>query len=327
MKKSIIIAVLLFGFMSAGFAKIWRVNNVAGVSADFTTAQAAHDDILVQPGDTLHLEPSTVSYGSLTMTKRLTIIGTGDFLGANPNVQYSPLAATLSFVNINDTDANGSVLHCNLSSSLNLNGVSNIRIERCHIENTVTLTNSSSIVLLNNFLYYLSISSNTSSIVVSNNIIEYNIDMVNTASAVITNNVIKANIINASAAEIYNSTFQNNVINKTGLTLTFFASIVQNNLASNATLPAGNGNVNNVVMTNVFANPNGLDDISFRLQTAIANPAAGAGIAGVDCGAFGGSTAFKLGLQPATPAIYKILAPVTPSGNTMNVTFSTRSNN
>ena len=327
MKKFFIFSFVSIFISNITFAKIWRINNVAGVTADFTTAQLAHDNILVLSGDTLHLEPSTVTYGSLVMTKRLTIISIGDFFSANPTVQYSPITGRLTSLTINNVNANGSVLHCNITSSLNITGVSNIRIERCHIEGTTTLTTSSSITVLNNFLFALSISTNTSSIVVSNNIIEYYLDMATTASAIISNNILKAVTPNVISTQIYNSTFQNNIINKNSLTLTFTACIVQNNLASNATLPAGSGNVNNVVMTNVFVNPNGIDDISYILQTSVANPASGAGIGGIDCGAFGGTTPFKLGLQAAVPSIYKLTAPVTPSGNTMNVIFSTRSNN
>jgi hypothetical protein len=319
----LLVAMLLITF---SYAKIWRVNNVPGVSADFTSAQLAHDNAQVQAGDTLHLEPSTTSYGNLTLTKRLTLISIGDFFAANPTVQYATVPGRLGVVTINNANANGSVLHCNISSSLSLTGVSNIRIERCRIESNLSLSNSSSITILNNFLYLVSIVNNSTSVIVSNNIIEYYIDMANTTSAVITNNVIKAVNTGLITSNIYNSTFQNNIINKT-LTIVFAASIVQNNLTSNTTLPAGNGNQNSVAMTNVFVNPIGTDDASFRLQTASANPAAGAGVGGIDCGAYGGSTAFKPGLQAAIPAIYKINAPVTPSGSTMNVTFSTRSNN
>jgi hypothetical protein len=80
-------------------------------------------------------------------------------------------------------------------------------------------------------------------------------------------------------------------------------------------------------MTTVFVNPSGNDDASFVLQTAGANPAVGTGAAGVDCGAYGGNTPFKRGLQAAIPAIYKLSAPAAPVGNTMNVVFSTKSNN
>ncbi len=326
MKKFFLFAFALI-LLNAASAKIWRVNNVAGIDADFTTAQLAHDNVLVQAGDTLHLEPSTVTYGNLTMTKRLTVISIGDFFGTNTDVQYSPLTGRLTSITIANVNANGSVLHCNISASVSLSGVSNIRIERCHIENSLTLTNSTSITVLDNFLYLLIISTNSSSIVVSNNIFEFYIDMANTASATISNNVFKATGGNSYTVQIYNSTFQNNIINKAGLTYQFASSIVQNNISSNTTLPAGSGNVNSAVMTSIFVNPNGTDDLSFMLQTSVANPANGAGVGGIDCGAFGGSAPFKPGLQAAVPAIYKLSAPVTPSGNTMNVQFSTRSNN
>ncbi len=61
--------------------------------------------------------------------------------------------------------------------------------------------------------------------------------------------------------------------------------------------------------------------------TSGGNPATGTGFGGIDMGAFSGTTAFVLGLQPAIPAIYQINAPAAPSGNTMTVTFSTKSNN
>ncbi|MEP7141801.1 MAG: hypothetical protein ABI707_02965 [Ferruginibacter sp.] len=327
MKKIFIFSVVATLISSASFAKIWRVNNTPGVAADYTTAQLANDNILVLSGDTLHIEPSTTNYGNLNMSKRLTVISTGDFFGSNPTVQYSPLAARLTTVTISNVNANNSVLHCNITSSLFITGVVNVRVERCHIEGLITLTNASGIIILNNFLYAVGISTNSSNIVLTNNIVEYYVDMATTASAIISNNVIKAFAAGSTTFQIYNSTFRNNIINKSGYTVTFFASIIENNLTSTTTLPAGNGNQNSVVMTNVFVNPSGTDDISFRLQTAVANPATGAGVGGIDDGAYGGTTPFKPGLQPAIPAIYKMSAPVTPSGNTMNLTFSTRSNN
>jgi hypothetical protein len=154
------------------------------------------------------------------------------------------------------------------------------------------------------------------------------ITMANSASATITNNVIKAIYNGGANMNIYNSIFQNNIINKSSLTSTFTNCTVANNLGPAAnSLPVGNGNVNSVNMVNVFVNPNGTDDQSFKLQTSGANPAAGSGVGGIDCGAFGGSSAFKNALQPAIPSIYKLSAPVTPSGSSMTVTFSTRSNN
>ena len=305
-------------------AKIWRVNNVAGVVADFTTAQAAHDNASVNPGDTLHIEPSITLYGTLTMTKRLTIISIGNFLSATPTAQYSPVTGTITSISISNVSASNSVFHCNVSSTVSITSANNMRLERCRIQNALTFVSSSSNIVMDCYLYYVDFS-NSNSNVFTNNIVNYYLDINANASATVTHNVFFAETAILSRP-MNNSTFQNNILNKLG-GFTFTNCIVENNVAANATLPAGSGNQNNVSMASVFVNPSGNTDASFVLQTANPNPAKNAGIGGVDCGAFGGSSAFKLALQPAIPAIYKLSAPAAPTGNTMNVVFSTRSNN
>ena len=327
MKQLFILSVFTVFIVGQSSAKIWRINNMPAVVADFTTPQLANDNPLVQPGDTLHIEPSNSNYGNLTMTKRLTVISIGDFFTANPNLQYTPYTGILNAIIINNINANGSVLQCNLNSVCNLTGVSNIRVERCHIGDNLNLNGTVNISVVNSVLRLISVT-NSTSIVVSNNIILYYVDMNASSTAVISNNVLKSGGTGNQTSDIFNSTFQNNIINVAGLTLNFTSSTVQNNLTSNAALPAGNGNVNNVNMATVFVDPTGAkNDISYQLQTAVANPAAGAAGTADDLGAFGGTAPYKPGLQPAIPAIYKITAPVAPTGNTMNVTFSTRSNN
>lgn len=91
MKRIVLLSVAATLNCGISFAKIWRVNNNTGVTADFTTAQAANDAAAVLSGDTIHLEPSTASYGGLTCSKRLTWISTGAFLNLYPNEQYSPM--------------------------------------------------------------------------------------------------------------------------------------------------------------------------------------------------------------------------------------------
>jgi hypothetical protein len=317
---------LLFAvlFCANSFAKVWRINNIPGITADFTTAQAAHDNLSVFAGDTLHLEPSTTGYGNLTMTKKLTIISVGDFLGTNPGVQYSQITGTLGSVTINNVNASGSVFHCSMSGNLSVQNTTSCRIERCNINGQLYLNSTSNTTVLQNYLNYV-IVANSNNTIISNNIISYYLQVQSTASATVTNNVIFAESA-VSNQPMFNSSFQNNILNKLG-SFTFTNSIVENNLAANASLPAGNGNQTNVNMVNVFVNSSGNTDAAFKLQTTIANPAQGAGVNGVDCGAYGGTAAFKPGLQPAIPAIYKLNAPATPAGNTMNITFSTRSNN
>ncbi|MBA2498953.1 MAG: hypothetical protein H0V30_04440, partial [Chitinophagaceae bacterium] len=81
-------------------AKIWRVNNNTGITADFTTLQAAHDG--AASGDTIHLEGSATSYGGLTCTKKLFIVGPGYFLDEHPNTQALQQTAQVGAFTLND---------------------------------------------------------------------------------------------------------------------------------------------------------------------------------------------------------------------------------
>ena len=45
-------------------AKIWRVNNNPGITADFTTFNGAATSASVLAGDTLYMEPGNTVYGT-----------------------------------------------------------------------------------------------------------------------------------------------------------------------------------------------------------------------------------------------------------------------
>ena len=64
-------------------AKSWRVNNNPNTDADFMQLVDAHD--AASDGDTIYVDGSGESYGSITIKKQLTIIGPGYFLDQNPN--------------------------------------------------------------------------------------------------------------------------------------------------------------------------------------------------------------------------------------------------
>src|SRR6476646_6625357 len=95
-------------------AKIWRINNTPGVSADFISPQAALSSPSVVNGDTLHLEGSASAYSQFTLDKRLVIIGTGYFISgpdANTGLQANPYTSTFNGgAIILDSTASGSVI-------------------------------------------------------------------------------------------------------------------------------------------------------------------------------------------------------------------------
>jgi hypothetical protein len=313
-------------------AKIWRVNNGTGVVADFTTVQAAHDG--AAPGDTIHLEPALNSYGNLNMNKRLTIISTGAFSTNNPNIQADPKNAYVGNVNIANTGANGSVLSVRFSEGFNVsNGVSNISLINCVAtyasdnlnfagRTYITIDNSDNIVISKCFVSSIQFSNNSNNILVNNNIVWGFITNNGNSDGVITNNVFRAGNA-ADAATIFNCVVANNIWNK-NLATSFTNCNVGNNFApGTGTAPTG---FTFVDMATVFVDANGgfVDNV---YQLKVGSPAIAAGEGGIDCGAFGGGSPYKLGATPAIPSIYKLNVPAAPAGNSMNIIFSTRSNN
>ena len=328
MKKFFLLSVAATLTCSISFAKIWRVNNNFGVTADFTTAQLANDNASVVAGDTIHLEPSITDYGSLTCTKRLTWISTGAFLDIHPNLQFSTNVGKITGITATVAGAANSVFHV-YASSLTLYSPG-IRVDRCYISGSLAIDayagyGSGNMVIINSFIG-TSLTVNTGgNHVITNNIVGNNLSVgANTTLAVFTNNVFNA--ISGSVGTVNNSIVENNIFNKATTAYTFTNSTVQYNMSgAAAVLPAGNNNQNNVAMANVFVNNFGSDDASFVLKAG--SPAIAAGSSGVDLGAYGGASPFKIALQPAIPAIYNISAPEATAGNTLNVTFSTKSNN
>lgn len=339
MKKLNILFAVLFIALTAN-AKIWRVNNNSGITADFTTAQAAHDAASV--GDTIHLEPSGTSYGNLTMTKRLIIVSSGDFITQNPGYQVMANSGFVTTLTIADVNANGSVVMVKFSDNININnGVGNLLIQSCAASyrggahnccgyaGNININNSDNIIIKNCFINNINFSNNSNNIVVTNNIIGNAVVNGGDCDGVISNNVIHAYWYQNQGGNFYNCTVENNIFNY-GVQESFNSCLVRNNLNrtfyNNYQLPTGNGNQNNVDMSTVFVDYQaGYLDNGFVLKAG--SPAIAAGTGGVDCGAFGGSTPFKLAVTPPIPSIYKLEVPSTPAGNTMNIKFSTRSNN
>ncbi len=301
----------------AAQAKIWRVNNNPGVVADATTAQAAHN--LAAAGDTIHLEPSSTNYGDVTCTKRLTWLSIGSFLSQNTGNQYSSNEAIAGKFTM-QSGSQGSLISVYSSSNIDVY-IDNITVIRSRVTgwintagiNAFNLTVSQCYV--NTYINFLG-----ANCIAANNICTY-ISTGGNASAVINGNII----FNGGSRTIYNSVFQNNII--ISGTYSFFNSNVSFNMTSGAAgLTAGNGNIFSVPMENVFVNHLSNPTVDKNLMLKPGSPAIGAGDGGIDMGAFGGSTPFVLGLQPAIPAITALSSPSASGTNSINVTFSAKSN-
>jgi hypothetical protein len=333
MKKFFLLSVAATLISSLSFAKIWRVNNNAGVIADFTTAQQANNSASVMNGDTIHLEPSPASYGHLDASKRLTWISIGAFLVNYPNEQYHIHPGSITSLNVypGSNLADNSSFHVFIIGDVNIDA-NNITLYRCYVGGSINHagfvggTGGALLAVIGCYVVGNISINKGSGHIVSNNIIGTNISSSGGATSVqFTYNVINA--LTAGGPSINNAVVENNIFNKSIFGINFINSTVRYNFASSATasLPAGNNNTNGVTMTNVFVNSTGNIDSAFVLKAG--SLAIGAGISGTNLGAFGSVSPFKLSVQPPVPAIYGILAPATPSGNTLTVTFSTKNNN
>ena len=89
-KAALAAAVLTFVGAQTVSAKSWRVNNNSTKKANFVDINAAMASADVVAGDTLYLDPGCVMASSQTISKAVTVIGTGYFL------QNGLVAATIN---------------------------------------------------------------------------------------------------------------------------------------------------------------------------------------------------------------------------------------
>lgn len=305
-------------------AAILRVNNnpaVTGVNV-YTTAQAAHN--AANAGDTIHLEPTgNGTYGTLTLTKQVILIGTGDFVISNPGQQATFLpSGSCDVINFN-AGCSGSKVFVKCGTINVTASVSDITISRCHITGSINFSNGVSctnIAVKQNVIDYSFNASNTTinSLIFSNNYLGQGIRVSNTSSAVITYNVFGASQA-CCTLDFNNALFSNNIF--AGIPSPYYLSFTNCNVYGNIaysgnTLPAGN--VNNVNMTEVFATWPATAD-KYQLKPTYPNQ---------NVGMYAGPDPYKPACTPPVPSVYEIAIPVsTPLGSNLNITVSTKSNN
>lgn len=121
---------LVFGASTAN-ARSWRINNDETKKANFTSINAAMSSEDVQAGDTLYLDPGCV-IASQTISKRVTLIGTGYLSKAHPTA-YITNGLSISAAN---TKVEG--VYCTGSISVTANYVT---LERCKIDTYISTSN------------------------------------------------------------------------------------------------------------------------------------------------------------------------------------------
>lgn len=330
MKKLITVCIFSLVYLSVQ-ANIYRVNNNPGTAAQYTVAQAAHD--ACNAGDTLYIEGSTISYGTLNISKKINLIGPGYFLPQNPQTQVNPSSAPFTNINCN-VGSLGSYI-----TGLDVGYIqiydNNIVLKRNYFHSaSVTIpavsiqSNKSGILITQNYIttswsysgqYAIGISAGCSNITVTNNYLGglyingTVIYMDPAAAALIVNNTIVGGANNSLT--LNNCTFNNNIVNFSAGSISGANNSQNNNLSVNAMLDTTGGNSHhnqiNVPMTSVFIGT-GSTDGQYKLKAG--SPAIAAGLSGENCGMFGGSDPYVLSGMPTVPSIYFFGAPTSGYG-------------
>ncbi|MBD0259039.1 MAG: hypothetical protein ICV83_25250 [Cytophagales bacterium] len=348
----LIVSVLLTMPVSA---KIWRVNNNTGVAADFTTLQAAHDG--AANGDTLHVEGSATSYGALTLTKKLVIIGPGYYLGENPDTQALKLTAKAGYIRFfqasagsvlmgmdmqgqnTDVHANDITIKRNLYALPNGNdnpewGVGAIYLYYQY-SGSGNLGPIANIFIVQNYGARISNSYAATGVLITNNFLTTNsyvdpttnwaVTLDDNTEAILKNNVIRGKV------QLFNSNVTNNIL--FAGTFEKNNNLVSNNLGSGTQFDNANGNKQNVDMATVFVGAGEGVSTDGRWNLKAGSPAIGAGYGStpqnrVDAGMFSGSTPYVLSGMPPVPSVYFFEnQPVGSSADGIDVTIRVKSRN
>jgi hypothetical protein len=326
MKKRILLYTMLAMFFATNAAAtVWRVNNNAGVSADFNNLQTAINSASVLAFDTLYVEGSYTTYGAISLSKPLILIGTGYFLSENDTTQAFMYNSTISSANIN-SGSEGSKIIGFLIDGRDIVGFCSIYIKSSHItilrnrmiynggtDFAIKLAGNDlhDIVVEGNFISLIngggagigtfSNGANGLNIIIRNNYIKaynYSINLpINSYNGIFVSNNILTKALQTNSAIFTNNIMIEGTISGSG-------NAYYNNIGNSTQFGSQNGNQQNVNMSNVFVNHTSGVDNGLLLKPG--SPAIGAGFGGVDCGIFGGENPYVLSGLPPIPSIFEV---------------------
>lgn len=355
MKKSLLFLSLCLAGLSVQ-AKIIQVNNNVGAVADYSLLQKAIDN--ASSGDTIYVAGSPNLYDGQTIliNKKVVIIGPGFFLGENGQNQASNLTAKILNMELGEGGDNSVIVGLTFeewTSSLffskrrpdNTEGEktsNNVTLKRNKFSHVAVYFASGTIICQNYFVpknsHGIYLDNSSSNTLVQNNIINSNnspsvygnhstnIGLTNT---IISNNTLSDGLKYISGVNIYNNIFiSDGLSNSNNNTLKNNIFTISKDLALPST-QTGNTELNNkysITSTDLFVKTAPAIDNEFKLKTN--SPAAGAGIDGIDAGAFGGLNAYKLSGLPPVPSIYEVTTTgVGTKENGLKIVIKAKSNN
>jgi len=364
----IALAVVAICFTQQVDAKIWRVNNQSnydgstlwgdnfGGTAGYPVFKQVDQAVafgIVNDGDTIHVEGSTITYAATTITKNLVVIGAGYLLTDNPKTSNNVLETKIARISFNAGSENSQVIGMDVVYAgsgldrevyVNVNGIT---VKRCRIEGGIEFGYPlADVYILENFFPNI-VNSNAivpnssglfvppTDIIFNNNICQKTLTWGTPIANPTTmwpilqcnNNVFDGpdNLATPNLA-FSTSEFKNNILMPTNAKVNIAASagVIAYNIGTLST-QFGTTDNNLVVpaITTLFVTSTSTDG---AYQIAAASQANDTGSDGTDRGAFGGTAAisrYTLSGLAAIPVIYQITTPGATS-TSLPVTISAR---
>lgn len=252
--KKLLFSLVLAATAFTANATVRTVNNGTVSAGQYTTVQAAVD--VSKAGDTIYIHGSQISYGDVTLNKRLVLMGAGHNL---TGTQFN-FPTTLSYIYLSrgnsTTLPTGSTIKGISFGAIEGSGgslaVNNITLERNFIGSYANIWGTGWI-FRNNFVGYISIN-NFKNTIISNNVFTNYIFTSNQPSVIITNNIFLNNFYfqTVSYATVTNNIFLNPAFaNFSGTQNTWNKNImIYSDPANYKTFPPANntgvGNLNTV---------------------------------------------------------------------------------
>lgn len=337
--KTLSIPALIILLYLPALATVRTVSNDPTRPAQFngtgnTSFVAAHN--ASSPGDTLYVYGSPFDYGTLTISKRLVVIGAG--YGPNNQFGQPTRANQISLFRDGSTDPSGSVITGLLiSGNINCTGTlatNNITILRNRISGSIYLYISSALqatgwTIYNNIVYSVlgnatsRTAASSTNILIANNIITGSVGYFNSNTVLIDHNVFLGS---SNLYQVWNAIITNNIFVRSSgdifssevVFCTFNKNIsLQNTIGSASTYSptnifeatytgtgggsnSGSGNLvgTNPLFENVPNNDTYNTTYNYRLQAG--SPGKNYATDGTDVGIYGGSYPFPSGGTPGS---------------------------
>ncbi|MBN2745470.1 MAG: hypothetical protein JXR34_02005 [Bacteroidales bacterium] len=284
-------------------------------------------------GDTLFIYPSNVSYGNVTLTKRLHLFGFG-FNGATNGVSHISTITMDTTTTPNSSPSGSSIYGLTIdyfnTSKANINNIvlagnyfryGQIQVSTnsygWHIKNNLIATsidvnNATNVLISNNIfdnaygIYY----SNSSTVTILNNIFFNWYYFYNVFNATVSNNIFLC-VTNPNQNQMANNVFTNN--------LSYRSASEQFNLPPTGN--TGTGNLSNQNPLFVNGTTSGSFDYTKDYHLTASSPAKNAGTDGTDIGPYGGTNPFVWGGAITIPQITEMVItnPVVNQGTNITV--------